>query len=272
MNTSIDRRPRVGKEEFVAEYLGKKPLIQTDVVPHWDAYGKWTPDYFAKEWGDHEVYVQMREEVTGEDEQIKLVHKRKRIAEYIAQIKAADPQAGYWNVYPIFDQFPGLEADVDFPAYETVPHNFAHNENDFFLAGPGPCAPLHFDTMENLFAQVYGQKQFRLISSEYDCYPVAANWLDAYSAVDITNPDLDKFPKFRDVVIHDVLLEQGDVLYVPAGWWHTVQSIELSISINRWWGTDEFVVKHIDKLMDPASLGGYNYEITPDMVVSALPS
>lgn len=31
-----------------------------------------------------------------------------------------------------------------------------------------------------------------------------------------------------------VVLEPGDVLFVPRGWWHFVESLELSISVNVW--------------------------------------
>lgn len=31
-----------------------------------------------------------------------------------------------------------------------------------------------------------------------------------------------------------ITLEPGDVLLVPAGWWHYVESLELTVSVNIW--------------------------------------
>lgn len=32
----------------------------------------------------------------------------------------------------------------------------------------------------------------------------------------------------------NVVLEAGDVLYLPHGWWHYVENLETAISINVW--------------------------------------
>lgn len=33
------------------------------------------------------------------------------------------------------------------------------------------------------------------------------------------------------------VLRPGDVLYLPAGWWHHVRTLEMSITLNFWWWT-----------------------------------
>src|SRR5687767_10959285 len=42
----VDRLPRIGREQFVREYLGKRPLVLTDVVRNWPA-ACWTPPQLA---------------------------------------------------------------------------------------------------------------------------------------------------------------------------------------------------------------------------------
>lgn len=55
-----------------------------------------------------------------------------------------------------------------------------------------------------------------------------------YSQINIQNPDLTKFPKFQNAEPFVIDLVPGDVLYVPHNWWHYVESLNDSISINTW--------------------------------------
>jgi lysine-specific demethylase 8 len=43
------------------------------------------------------------------------------------------------------------------------------------------------------------------------------------------------FPKFSSASFSDALLEPGDALYVPPGWFHYVQSVTSSFSVSFWW-------------------------------------
>ena len=36
----------------------------------------------------------------------------------------------------------------------------------------------------------------------------------------------------------DVELEPGDVLVVPARWWHRVDTLEHAFAVNRWWALE----------------------------------
>lgn len=55
-----------------------------------------------------------------------------------------------------------------------------------------------------------------------------------YSEVNIKHPDLEKYPLFGKASPYVVELEPGDILFVPHHWWHYVESLTDSISINTW--------------------------------------
>jgi ribosomal protein L16 Arg81 hydroxylase len=42
--------------------------------------------------------------------------------------------------------------------------------------------------------------------------------------------DTDRYPLFARACLMDVVLEPGDALFLPAGWWHWVRSLSTSIS------------------------------------------
>ena len=60
------------------------------------------------------------------------------------------------------------------------------------------------------------------------------------SPVDIQDPDLERFPRFAEAKRLHCSLGPGDVLFMPAFWWHEVQShpdpVERrNLAVNFWW-------------------------------------
>ena len=60
----------------------------------------------------------------------------------------------------------------------------------------------------------------------------------AVSLVDINQPDLDRFPKYKIAFEHalSVELNPGDAIFIPTPWWHHVEAFgEFNVLINYWW-------------------------------------
>ena len=60
------------------------------------------------------------------------------------------------------------------------------------------------------------------------------------SPVDITDPDYERFPNFAHTKRLKCTLKPGDVLYMPAFWWHEVQSYpdaleQRNLAVNYWY-------------------------------------
>lgn len=58
--------------------------------------------------------------------------------------------------------------------------------------------------------------------------------------VDVKTINLEKFPKFQQAQKQQqtVTVKAGEVLYIPAGWWHeitTLEDDEMSCSVTRFW-------------------------------------
>ena len=54
----IDRRAGLSRDQFEREYLHPlRPVILTDAISHWGALGRWSPQFFKKEYGALEVEV-----------------------------------------------------------------------------------------------------------------------------------------------------------------------------------------------------------------------
>ena len=96
------------------------------------------------------------------------------------------------------------------------------------LIGPaGSQANLHQDFLHShaYLAQIRGRKRCTLFSP---------NDSDALyeGQINLDQPDLAKFPLFRDATAFECTLEPGEMLFIPCGWWHHVVAIEKSITVN----------------------------------------
>jgi lysine-specific demethylase 8/hypoxia-inducible factor 1-alpha inhibitor (HIF hydroxylase) len=117
-------------------------------------------------------------------------------------------------------------------------------------AGPsGHVECLHYDTLDGTLMQLHGAKKVILFppSQTNNLYPFPIylhfqhglklrSW---FSQVYPEKPDFDSFPRFKTAVNYrqEIILNQGEVLFIPAGWWHEVTALGDSIvcSVNRFW-------------------------------------
>ena len=112
-----------------------------------------------------------------------------------------------------------------------------------WLGNRATVAP-HYDIHDNLACVVAGQRQFTLFPPEQinNLYPgpmlVTPGGVPV-SMVDIQQPDLARYPKYVEAekTGQQATLEPGDGIYIPALWWHGVESLQaVNVLINYWWG------------------------------------
>jgi len=106
--------------------------------------------------------------------------------------------------------------------------------------GPGNIAsPCHYDPFQNMLCQVIGRKRVIVFaptsSNTQSLYPCVGTLQMNTSSVDISNPNLIKFPLFKNAIGLECILEPGDALFIPLKHWHYCKSLEASCSVNFWW-------------------------------------
>jgi hypothetical protein len=106
----------------------------------------------------------------------------------------------------------------------------------FWIGPAGTVTPLHCDFDDNIFAQLLGVKRITLAPPHHDefLYVREASALLFGSPVDPEAPDYERYPLARQATIVDCLVHPGDLMYVPAGWYHQVRALSFSLSANRW--------------------------------------
>ncbi|XP_035684803.1 lysine-specific demethylase 8-like [Branchiostoma floridae] len=225
-------------KSFLLNYMRKRqPVIIQSNMEHWPArnHRPWSLEYLRQIAGCRTVPVELGRRYTEESWSQALMTVDEFIDKYIVQ-KSSD--VGYLAQHQLFDQIPELREDIRVPDYCCLGDG---EEDDIVINawfGPkGTVSPLHHDPQHNLLAQVVGSKYVRLYAEEVsDCvYPHEGHLLHNTSQVDVENPDLQQFPRFKSAPYLECTLEPGEMLYIPPRYWHYIRSLDVSFSVSFWW-------------------------------------
>ncbi|XP_016830897.1 tRNA wybutosine-synthesizing protein 5 isoform X3 [Cricetulus griseus] len=134
------------------------------------------------------------------------------------------------DVADIRQQFPSLGGDIKFPIFFEEGQFFS---SVFRISSPGLQLWTHYDVMDNFLIQVTGKKRVILFSPRDAHYLYLSG--SKSEVLDIDSPDLDKYPLFPKARRYECSLEAGDVLFIPALWFHNVISEEFGVGVNVFW-------------------------------------
>jgi len=162
------------------------------------------------------------------------------INKLLEQQDAADPLGIYAGATPASELLPGFGA--------SNPMSLLENEVPplVWIGNSARIAP-HFDASENIACSVAGKRRFLIFPPDQidNLYvgPLEHNMAgQPASIVDPKAIDLKKFPKFKTATTEAQLaeLEPGDAVYLPALWWHYVESTgPFNVLVNYWWNSVE---------------------------------
>jgi hypothetical protein len=207
-------------------YAPGRPVVIKGAMAGWPALEKWTPDYLADTIGDAVVEYQGGREGVGDYELAKDQHKRRApFRAFIALIRDGgnDAYITAYNSSANVAALAPLERDLGtLDAYLTRAHGM------MWIGPKGTFTPLHFDLTNNLLAQVTGTKRVILVPPSQTAQ--MAHRRHVFSDVhDLTDPaQLAVHPAARDVLRYEVVLNPGDLLFIPLGWWHQLRSESFS--------------------------------------------
>ncbi|NCJ04944.1 cupin-like domain-containing protein [Synechococcales cyanobacterium C] len=119
--------------------------------------------------------------------------------------------------------------------------------------GPGGhVESLHYDPSDGTLMQLHGDKKVMLFPphqwANLYAFPISVHLRHGmklrcwFSQVNLNAPDFEAFPQLPIALQHqvEVILKAGELLYIPAGWWHEVTALgtEMSCSVNRFWSIE----------------------------------
>lgn len=231
MTTVVERIDPIEVEEFRSTYADAgRPVIIRGLIDHWPARRRWTLEYLEQKFGD---------------KLLSFSGKQWRLGDFVKKIRGGDIPAPYLNQVKLDEQFRELREDVGDLAYTRanalnsplLPFSMriTRGISALFIGGAGSgFGKLHWDFsyLHVYISQVRGPKDFLIFAPKDSphLYPNPVYPMDSLIK-DINNFDTEEYPNIRNATPIRFTVQDGETVFIPAGWWHSTKMNELSISI-----------------------------------------
>jgi hypothetical protein len=243
----IERHCRLAGQDFLEHYYAPgRPVILVGELSDWPALGRWTPRYLRETVGSRVIEYQGGRTANKDFELYKDLHRREmpfdKFIDLISNGSTGnDAYLTAYNSKRNDEALSVLCSDLGF--LDEFLSRDAERPHGMMWIGPaGTVTSLHHDLTDNFIAQLVGRKRLKLIAA------ADVGKLDNYKHVfsriaDLEDPNLDRsqFPLLAETRVYDVVLNTGEILFVPLGWWHQVMSVDFSVTItytNFLWRND----------------------------------
>jgi Cupin-like domain len=272
----IARASALVPEQFVRDHLQGvgTPLVVTDATDRWPAREKWTFESLKTAYGD-DLVCPMFGSRSGVGKITKLAtyidyldHPDQELPGFPTNVADRTALAGtaavperrpYLTDWNAFQKHPELYEDIAPPFYfvddwtsalsvgvrDVIQRVLRRVYYCDVLVGPVEArSALHYDFghTHSCLSQIRGRKRALLFSPRdsallYD------------GRVDPEAPDLARFEAFAHATMYEAILEPGDVLFIPADWWHSVRTLETSITVGHSFFNRANVSAHLEDLL-----------------------
>ena len=224
-----------------------RPFVLREAAKDWGAVKKWDLDFFSDNFGEQTMTA--KGELLGSDR-----FEERRIADVVADLKAGKPiYSGFAE--EIFLNNPSLHGDISRDDILEMMGAAADREVSLtsffqrgtissvqmFIQGSTSHTTYHMTKFHNFFVEIQGAKEWVLMDPHLSIgiqpCPSAAFYYISTQAVDGPDSPDDLYsymPKVR------VVIEPGDILFIPSYWWHDVRTyqseyvIGMAIRASEW--------------------------------------
>lgn len=225
---TVPRRAGLTAERFFEDhYVANRPVVLPDVMSGWRAVGRWGPDDFAARFGDVEVDVCVGRDGSKRPDKDYARHVTRMPLGRFAELVARAPRTN--DLYLIANnramERPELQRllhDVEFPEH-LVDARRLEGAVTLWFGPAGTRTPAHHDVCNILFCQVTGRKRVRLVPPDVSALlDDATGFYAAEGAFDALDAAL----------VCEVELAPGEALFLPVGWWHDVEALDVSVTLS----------------------------------------
>lgn len=224
----IEKRSGLNRETFATEYLHPhQPVVFTDLMDNWTAKTNWTIDKLKKNYGHLEIPV-VSPNYSKPGKGYMEPEMYMSLGEYLTLLERG-PMPYRIFLWNIFKHVPKMCEDFQIP---TIMDGFFKDFPMMFFGGKGAITPMHYDIdMSHVFLnQIHGRKRVVMFSPEQSAFLYHLPYSVA-SYVDINKPDYEKYPALTKAHGWETILEPGETIFMPSGYWHYIEYTDGGYSI-----------------------------------------
>jgi len=235
---AVDRVDNISPEDFRENYYNPmKPVVITDVSKDWSATTKWNWDFFKSIVGNVEVgvYNNIKSDAYTP---INTADDYMKFGDYIDMIRKGPAQ---WRIFlfNIFEHAPQITADFEWP--EHLMKGFVKRYPMLFVGGKGSITHMHFDIdLSHIIHTQFGgrkrvllfpfEEQHKLYRKPFEVLSFV-NFEHYFDARD-NKLEMERYPALKLAKGYEVILDHGDTLFMPAGYWHHMEYLDSGFAMS----------------------------------------
>lgn len=231
LNQKIDVLDYTGLKDFKEKYfVPQKPVVIKGLANNEIAGEKWSINYFKETMGDVEVDIFDNANKKSASSAFTTPDLKMKFGDYLSIIDKNEKTDLRIFLFNFFKSNPTLRTEFPCP---TIFKGVLDSMGYMFFGGKDTTVRIHYDIdMSNvLLTHFGGKKRVVLIAPEYRdllyCLPY-----NTYSLVNLDDINHKKYPGLAYVKGYECVLEHGDSIFMPSGYWHYMTYLERSFSIS----------------------------------------
>lgn len=235
---AVDRVDNISPEDFRENYYNPmKPLVIRDLSKDWPATKKWNWDFFKSIVGNVEVglYNNIKSDAYTP---INTADDYMKFGDYIDMIRKGPAQ---WRIFlfNIFEHAPRITTDFEWP--EHLMKGFVKRYPMLFVGGKGSITHMHFDIdLSHIIHTQFGGRKRVLLFPFEEQHKLYRKPFEVLSLVNFEHYfddrdnklEMERFPALKLAKGYEVILDHGDTLFMPAGYWHHMEYLDSGFAMS----------------------------------------